>query len=75
MIKKLIKHGNSSALIIDKPILELLKIDDNTALEINTDGKNLIISPQHDELAEEKLKTSLNKINNKFGKTLSKLAK
>lgn len=75
MIKKLIKHGNSSALIIDKPILELLKINDTTALEINTDGKNLIISPQLDELAEEKIKTSLEKINRKFGKTLSKLAK
>ena len=75
MVKKLIKHGNSSALIIDKPILELLKINENTILEIKTDGKNLIISPQADELAEEKIKTSLEKINKKFGKTLSKLAK
>jgi antitoxin component of MazEF toxin-antitoxin module len=75
MIKKLIKHGNSSALIIDKPILELLKISDNTPLEINTDGKSLIISPQLDEQAEEKIKTSLEKINKQFGKTLSKLAK
>jgi len=75
MIKRLIKHGNSSALIIDKPILELLKINDNTPLEINTDGKNLIISPQLDEQAEEKLKKSLEKINKQFGKTLSKLAK
>ena len=75
MIKKLIKHGNSSALIIDKPILELLKINDETPLEINTDGKNLIISPQTDEQAEKKIKNSLDKINKKFGKTLSKLAK
>ncbi|MES0488992.1 MAG: AbrB/MazE/SpoVT family DNA-binding domain-containing protein [Leptospirales bacterium] len=75
MIKKLIKHGNSSALIIDKPILELLKISDETPLEINTDGKNLIISPQTDEQAEEKVKNSLDKINRKFSKTLSKLAK
>ena len=75
MIKKLIKHGNSSALIIDKPILELLKINDNTPLEIHTDGKSLIISPQLDEQAEEKIKTSLEKINKQFGKTLSKLAK
>jgi len=75
MIKKLIKHGNSSALIIDKPILELLNINDETPLEIITDGKNLIISPQLDEQAEEKVKNSLEKINRKFGKTLSKLAK
>ncbi len=38
MIKKLIQHGNSSALIIDKPILELLKIDGDTSLELSTDG-------------------------------------
>ena len=75
MIKKLIKHGNSSALIIDKPILELLKINDETPLEIITDGRNLIISPQLDELAEENVKKSLDKINRKFGKTLTKLAK
>ena len=75
MIKKLIKHGNSSALIIDKPILELLKIGEETPLEINTDGKNLIISPQTDEEAENKVNNSLDKINRKFGKTLSKLAK
>jgi antitoxin component of MazEF toxin-antitoxin module len=75
MIKKLIKHGNSSALIIDKPILDLLKINDNTLLEINTDGKSLIISPQLEEQSEEKIKASLDKINKKFGKTLSKLAK
>ena len=75
MIKKLIKHGNSSALIIDKPILELLKINDETPLEIITDGRNLIISPKLDELAEENVKKSLDKINRKFGKTLTKLAK
>ena len=30
MIKKLTKHGNSVALVIDRPILELLKIDVET---------------------------------------------
>jgi hypothetical protein len=27
MVKKLTKHGNSLALVIDRPILDLLKID------------------------------------------------
>jgi antitoxin component of MazEF toxin-antitoxin module len=36
MVKTLIKHGNSLALIIDKPALELLKIDENTPIEIST---------------------------------------
>ena len=43
MIKKLVSHGNSAALTIDKPILDLLKVDMETPFEISTDGKNLII--------------------------------
>jgi len=45
MITTLTTHGNSAALIIDKPILELLNIDLNTPLEIKTDGRSLIITP------------------------------
>jgi antitoxin component of MazEF toxin-antitoxin module len=39
MIKTLTKLGNSYALVIDKPILDLLKIRPDTPLEIATDGK------------------------------------
>jgi antitoxin component of MazEF toxin-antitoxin module len=45
MIKQLTKIGNSLGLIIDRPILELLKIDRETQLEISTDGKGLVIRP------------------------------
>jgi len=45
MIKKLSKYGNSKAIVIDKPILELLGIDENTELEISTDGESLLIRP------------------------------
>ncbi len=38
MLKKLTKHGNSLALVIDRPILDLLKIDTETPLDISTDG-------------------------------------
>ena len=39
MIKKLSKHGNSLALVIDRSILDLLGIDEKTSLEISTDGE------------------------------------
>lgn len=45
MIKKLTKHGNSLALVIDRPILDLLKIDPETPLDVSTDGKRLIVAP------------------------------
>ena len=74
MIKKLVSHGNSAALIIDKPILELLKINSETSLEITTDGKNLIISPVEDSKREKKFKAALAKANKIHGKTLKRLA-
>ena len=45
MIKTLVKHGNSFALIIDKPILDLLNIKEDTPLEITTDGTGLRLVP------------------------------
>ena len=74
MIKKMVSHGNSAALIIDKPILDILKIDMDTPLEIATDGKNLIISPVQDARRESKFRAALQKVNKKHGKTLKKLA-
>ena len=47
MIKKLSKHGNSYALVIDKAILELLNITPDTELKIRTDGESIIIEPVH----------------------------
>jgi len=71
----MVQHGNSSALIIDKPIMELLKIDNDTPLEISTDGQNIIISPVNDAKKMKKLEKALENINKKHGSTLRKLAK
>ena len=75
MTKYLTPHGNSAALVIDKPILELLHIDMNTPLEIATDGKSLVISPVQDAAREKKFKTSLARVITRHGKTFAKLAK
>lgn len=74
MIKKLTAHGNSSALIIEKAILDLLNITTETPLEIATDGKNIIISPIQKATREKMIKLALHKINLKHGKTLKALA-
>jgi antitoxin component of MazEF toxin-antitoxin module len=74
MIKHLTTHGNSLALIIEKAILELLHITQNTPLEINTDGRNLIISPVEDAKQEKKFRETLAKVNKKYEKTLRALA-
>ncbi len=72
MTKKLIQHGNSAALVIDKPILDLLSIDPDLPITITTDGTNLILSPQRGG-GEAELALSLDKINARFGNALRKL--
>ena len=74
MIKKLTAHGNSAALIIDKPLLEILNIDMDTPLEIVTDGENLIISPVRDATRRERVSEALQRVNARHGRTLKKLA-
>ena len=74
MTKTLIKHGNSLALVIDKPILEMLQISANTPLELTTNGDALMVSPIRDKARRKKLLASLEKINRKFSHDLKRLA-
>ncbi len=74
MIKTLTKHGNSWALVIDKPILDLLKIAPETPLEILTDGQTLIVSPARSAKRKAKFKAALEETNRKYGRALKKLA-
>lgn len=78
MVKTLVKHGNSYALVIDRPILELLNISPDTPLEISTvDGKSLQIAPAKPLSAAERaqaLEASLADINGRFASTLKRLA-
>jgi antitoxin component of MazEF toxin-antitoxin module len=73
MTKKLIQHGNSAALVLDKALLDLLKVRMDTPLEVTTDGHNIIISPQDVANAESTILESLERINNKHGSALRKL--
>ena len=74
MTKTLIKHGNSLALVIDKPILEMLQITPETPLELTTDGDRLLVSPVRDKKRERRLRASLARINRKYGGDLKRLA-
>jgi antitoxin component of MazEF toxin-antitoxin module len=73
MTKTLTKHGNSLALVIDKPILELLKIDADTPLEISTDGSRLIIAPA-DPKRRKRFEAALTDTVNKYPAMLKRLA-
>ncbi len=75
MIKTLTRHGNSYALIIDRPIMELLKIDSDTPLEITTNGHALTIAPARDTDKAEKLAKARKTMHGRYAETFRKLAK
>ena len=74
MVKNLIKHGNSYALVIDKPIMELLHMTPDTALELTTNGDKLVVSPVRPESKQARLSQLLDEINTEYGPALKKLA-
>ncbi len=69
----MIKHGNSAALVIDKPIMEMQKITNETTFEMYTEGKNLILSPQNKHNQEQNILDLLEKIYKKYGAVLKRL--
>ena len=68
------RHGNSYALVIDKPILELLRATPETAFEIVTDGNSLLLTPIRDPEEEKKFEDALKMTHKRFGRALKKLA-
>jgi antitoxin component of MazEF toxin-antitoxin module len=74
MVKKLTRHGNSLALVIDRPILDLLKIDPDTPLDVSTDGRQLIIAPAKPSDRRKKFDAAQELALTRYGKAFQKLA-
>ena len=74
MIKNLTKHGNSYALVIDKPILELICATADTPFEIISDGRSLVLTPVRNAKEEKKFEAALANVHKRFGNAMKKLA-
>lgn len=75
MVKKLTKTGNSLALVLDKPILDRVKIDASTPLEVSTDGEVIVISPVRDRRRTARLKRIVEEAHRQYGGVFRRLAK
>ena len=80
MKKKLSKFGNSRALIIDKPILRLLNINDETVLEIKIKDDKIVISPvrrgkRTSVSKDKKVQEAYEEIIEKYSELFEKLSK
>ncbi len=74
MVKRLTKHGNSLALVIDRGVLDILDINADTPLSVTTDGKCLVVSPIRDLNTKKRFRAALQEGNRKYGKMLKRLA-
>lgn len=74
MIKTLQKHGNSMALVIDKPLMEALGIKEDTPLQLTLNGNALVITPANVGVGPEQMKQILKDLRKRYGPMLKRLA-
>jgi antitoxin component of MazEF toxin-antitoxin module len=75
MIKKLRKVGNSNALILDKPILELLGLEEGGQVQLTIQDGTLIVTPARPQLVSpEEMRTKLEYVIKKRKAVLKRLA-
>lgn len=74
MIKTLTKHGNSYAMVIEKPILELLHTTPDTPFEIISDGRSLVLTPVRSNEESKKFDEAVAMVHKRFGRAMKRLA-
>ena len=74
MIKKLQKHGNSQAIVLDKTLMEALGINQDTPLQVNINGNSLIITPVNVGIGKEAVSESIKKLRPDYENMLQNLA-
>jgi len=74
LIKRLTKHGNSLALILDRPVLDLLEIDAETPLSITTDGTALVVTPVRDPERRQAFLDAMRATNRRYSDAFRRLA-
>ena len=74
MTKTLTRHENSLALVIDKPILEQMGVDETTPLTLAFDGRCLIVTRASANARRKAVRAAIDEIHHEFGNALKKLA-
>ncbi len=74
MVKTLQKHGNSQALVIEKPILDALGADKDTQFQVILSGNSLIITPVRVGVGRTRVKEAISKLRPRYGEMLKNLA-
>jgi antitoxin component of MazEF toxin-antitoxin module len=72
--KHLTRQGNSLAVIIDKPILDMLDINEQTPLKLTAEGRKIILEPMTAKEIERRFNSSSKKVEKRFGRMFKRLA-
>ena len=62
MLKKLVKYGNSYALVLDRSILGLLNLEDGATVKLRVEGDSLIVKGEKPAKAVHQLKAELESV-------------
>lgn len=74
MVKKLTRTGNSLALVLDKPLLQELGIDEETELEVSTDGDVLVVTPRRTAARARRLRKITDTLNDRYAGLFKRLS-
>ena len=74
MIKTLKRHGNSMALVIEKPMMEALGITEETPLQVTVNGNALVVTPANVGVGPERMKAITKELRKRYGPMLKRLA-
>ncbi|MGD0462262.1 MAG: AbrB/MazE/SpoVT family DNA-binding domain-containing protein [Tepidisphaeraceae bacterium] len=73
-LKHLTRQGNSLAIIIDKPILDMLDINEKTMLKLTTDNGKIVLEPVSAEEIDRRFTAAADKVEKRFGRMFKRLA-
>ena len=75
MIKRLRKVGNSSALILDRPIMEMIGLEENGEVQLTVHSGSLILTPTEPRhINQDEFDAALGKVVSRWRGVLKRLA-
>jgi antitoxin component of MazEF toxin-antitoxin module len=74
MLKRLIKHGNSRAIVVDKAILEAAGISESTLFQISVNPSGGLVIQSIEDNKTDAFRENFDKLNKKHKKLMQNLA-
>ncbi|MCX6991017.1 MAG: hypothetical protein NTX49_08160 [Chlamydiae bacterium] len=74
MIKRLIKHGNSLAIVVDKTLLEAAGIAENALFQIVVNPNGGLLIQSLEDVSKDIFDENFKMLNKKYSKLMQRLA-